>query len=73
MVQTTLEQDLLTRLERREARLAQWLRENAPHVTEDREYLYEGSEGRAYWHYGYLVAVRDVLALLKGDANTSTH
>lgn len=73
ILETALDRDLLERLERRESGLARWLRENAPHVTEAREYLYEGSEGRAYWHYGYLVAVRDVLALLKGDTSTPTH
>jgi hypothetical protein len=42
----------------------QWLRENAPHVVEDQKHLDDGSIERAYWHYGYLVALRDVRKLL---------
>jgi hypothetical protein len=46
--------------------LAKWLRENAPECAEEQAHLDEGSEARAYWNYGYLVALRDVLDVLTG-------
>jgi hypothetical protein len=41
--------------------LERWQRENAPEVAEQQSHLDAGSEARAYWHYGYLAALRDVL------------
>lgn len=41
-----------------------WLAENAPYVVADQKHLDEHSPERAYWHYGYMVALRDVLRLL---------
>lgn len=39
-----------------------WLEDNASHVFADQKHLDADSEARAYWHYGYLAALRDVLA-----------
>ena len=52
-------------LEQRIAQLTKWLEENAPDLDEQR-HLDEGSRERAYWHYGYLVALRDLRNLLRG-------
>ena len=41
--------------------LAEWLRTNAPHIAAEQHHLDEGTEARAYWHYGRLIALRDVL------------
>ena len=41
-----------------------WLADNAPYVVADQKHLDENSPERAYWHYGYMVALRDVLRLL---------
>jgi len=46
-----------------------WLTENAPYILADQKHLDENTLERAYWHYGYMVALRDVLALTNGDAN----
>lgn len=54
------------RLGRRIEGLSHWLKENAPDLA-DQAHLDEGSSERAYWHAGYLQALRDVLALLGGD------
>jgi hypothetical protein len=40
-----------------------WLREKHPEVFSEQKHLDEGSEQRAYWHYGYMVALRDVLRM----------
>lgn len=52
-------------LERREVELRDWMRENAPYCTTDQRHLETGTPEQAYWRYGYLIAMRDVLALLK--------
>jgi hypothetical protein len=40
--------------------LEKWLRENAPECVEEQRHLNQGTPERVYWHYGYLVALRDV-------------
>jgi hypothetical protein len=57
----TVEQAIDDRIEG----LTDWLRQNAPAV-EQQAHLDEGSLERAYWHYGYLVALRDLRDLLRG-------
>jgi hypothetical protein len=47
-------------LDRRIASQTEWLRENSPYCFHDQKHLDEGSPERAYWHYGYLVALKDV-------------
>ena len=36
-------------------------------------HLDAGTSEQAYWHYGYAVALQDVLALLGGSASTLKH
>lgn len=50
--------------------LTAWLAENAPECPEDQKHLDEGSAERAYWHYGYLIALRDVLNLIEGRSRS---
>lgn len=56
----TLEEALRERAEG----LSAWLREHAPYCSEEQTHLDAESRERAYWHYGYAVALRDVLELL---------
>ena len=62
-------QNLQQKLNRRAKGTARWLKENAPNCVREQKHLQEGTAERAYWHYGYLVAIQDVLNLLsrKGD------
>lgn len=50
--------------ERRDGILA-WLEANAPDCQIQQHQLDSGTDARAYWHYGYAVAMNDVLALLR--------
>ena len=52
-------------LDRRINALAEWLEENVPEIDEQLQ-LDDGSRERAYWHYGYLMALRDLRDLLHG-------
>lgn len=59
-------------LEARRANLAEWLESNAPECEVAQRHLDEGTEERMYWHFGYLTAIKDVLALL-GNTSTPRH
>lgn len=48
-----------------------WLGEEAPYAAVDQRHLEEHTPERAYWHYGYMTALRDVLSLL--DRPSQTH
>lgn len=56
------------RIRRRIEALEAHLREHGIDVFAEQRHLDPGTSERAYWHYGYLVALRDVLGLLpRGD------
>jgi hypothetical protein len=44
--------------------LSRWLAENGDDCQETQAHLNADSVERIFWHYGYLVALRDVLRLL---------
>ncbi len=64
--------DFATKLESRRDKIARWLARSGPECGEEQRHLDEGSEERTYWHFGYLMAIKDVLALL-GNASTTRH
>lgn len=44
--------------------IEQWLRQNAPESQREQKHLDAGTPEQVYWHYGYMVALRDALNLL---------
>jgi hypothetical protein len=52
-------------LEKRIAPVSQWLARHAPYCATDQAHLDEGTRERAYWHYGYVVALTDVRDVLR--------
>jgi hypothetical protein len=48
--------------------IRQWLNDTYPACLTDQEHLDAGSKERAYWHYGYMVALNDALGILTGDS-----
>jgi hypothetical protein len=44
--------------------IEQWLDENHPECRKDQEHLDKETAERAYWHYGYVAALNDVIKLL---------
>lgn len=42
-----------------------WLREHAQACQREQRHLDEGSIERAYWHYGYMAALCDIMRLLE--------
>lgn len=60
-------------IEKRIVELSDWLKEEAPHVGSDQKHLDAGSIECAYWHYGYLIALRDVVGLSGCTETPPTH
>ena len=57
----------IAKIESRINELEDWLSANAPDCGREQKHLVVGSPERAYWHYGYTVAIRDVMKLLTGE------
>lgn len=49
--------------------IRQWMADEAPYVAADQRHLDANSPERAYWHYGYQAALKDVLDLVEGRSN----
>ena len=49
------------RVQQRIDNLTEWLRDNSPFCVVDQKHLDEHTPERAYWHYGYLAALRDIV------------
>jgi hypothetical protein len=48
--------------------LTRWLAENAPNCEASQRHLDPGTIEQAYWHYGYLCALKDILALVASES-----
>jgi len=51
-------------LEQRAFGIQRWLKDHYPQVSEEQKHLDDGTIERQYWHYGYYIAINDVLRLL---------
>ncbi|HEX3882293.1 MAG TPA: hypothetical protein VHW66_06515 [Stellaceae bacterium] len=52
-------------IETRARDIASWLTDAAPFCDREQKHLDEGTIERAYWHHGYLMALRDLQCALK--------
>jgi len=50
-------------LQKRHDDLFAWLSEYAPDCVAEQRHLDKGTSEQVYWHYGYLLAIKDVLAI----------
>lgn len=62
--------DILQQLNKREAELAAWLKENAPECEREQKHLDANTPEQAYWHFGYLSGISDALRLLSRDPSS---
>lgn len=60
------------RLEERCNALRYWLKRESPDCFEEQKHLEEGNPERVHWHYGYMVALRDVLRLFTEETSSNT-
>ena len=54
---------LLSRIKERELASFDWLKTHAPDLIDERCPPYCGPSERIYWHYGYAMALRDVMRM----------
>ncbi len=57
-------------VEERAKGLIEWLQKNGADCFHEQRHLDEGTSERVYWHYGYMVALQDMLRFLTGDKLT---
>ena len=60
-------------LQRRRKDLLEWVEGEDSHCIEEQRHLDAGTPERVYWHYGYAMALKDVLALLDQASTSSKH
>jgi hypothetical protein len=52
--------EFLEDLNNKIACLSKWIQEKTPHVIDEQTHLNDETEEQAYWHYGYLSALKDI-------------
>jgi hypothetical protein len=63
-------ESILERLERRAENIQKWLEENGRGCQEEQKHIRAGTVEKIYWHYGYMVALMDVLRFLGRGATS---
>ncbi|MCL2610764.1 MAG: hypothetical protein FWE02_03695 [Defluviitaleaceae bacterium] len=53
--------ELIESLENRKSNTLEWLNKNYPNVFDEQNHLKENSIEQLYWHYGYYIAIKDIL------------
>lgn len=48
--------------------LTRWLDRNAPYCETSQKHLDQGTTEQAYWHYGYVCALKDILAMADSES-----
>ncbi|HLY97684.1 MAG TPA: hypothetical protein VKT33_01320 [Candidatus Angelobacter sp.] len=61
----------ISAIEKRIRELSEWLKNNAGNAPAEQRHLDEGSQERIYWHYGYMVALKDMLRFMTGEKSPS--
>lgn len=61
------------KLRHRIVELERWLRAQGVDVKSEQKQLDENSRERLYWHYGYLVGLRDALNALVREESLPLH
>ncbi len=62
----------LSALESRAKGISEWLKENGRGCSDEQKHLDPDTQERIYWHYGYMVALRDVYRYLTGEPLVSS-
>lgn len=58
-----------TKLKIRKDGLREFLKKDHPEIFDEQKHLDDGTPERTYWHYGYYVALGDVLNLMDKTIN----
>jgi len=60
----SIEAEQMQIVSRRAEELTRWLGEHAPACETSQKHLDPGTPEQAYWHYGYVCALRDVASMV---------
>ena len=66
-----IDPEVATTIRARMEGIREWMADEAPYISADQRHLDANTPERAYWHYGYQTALRDVLALV--ERSTEDH
>lgn len=66
---TTPDPNIVSAIRERMQGIRQWMADEAPYVAADQRHLDAHTPERAYWHYGYQAALKDVLDLVEKYSN----
>ena len=64
MITVENKRSIVSRLKIRRSALMAWLKREDPGCFSLQKHLRQGTPERVYWHYGYMMALRDMLRLL---------
>jgi hypothetical protein len=64
LIDSAVDATALEKMEERAADIEEWLRDNHADDLKKARHLDAGTSERAYWHHGYLAALKDALRLL---------
>ena len=59
--------EVIQKMEGRHDGQYEWLKENHPEVFDEQKHIESGTTERAYWHHGYMMALRDTIKLLQSS------
>jgi hypothetical protein len=69
-----LDPEIASAIRSRMEGIREWMADEAPYIRADQRHLDANTPERAYWHYGYQVALRDVLAMIeRASEDQHTH
>jgi hypothetical protein len=68
-IETQTRRSVSMEVGKRKVELKCWILANAPKCSTEQKHLDEGTAERAYWHYGYLSALQDILNLISSSEN----
>lgn len=51
--------------------IQKWISDEAPYIVADQRHLDANTPERAYWHFGYQAALRDILNLVESTKQGS--
>lgn len=64
--------EITTSIRERIGDIQDWISEEAPYIVADQRHLDANTPERAYWHFGYQAALRDILNLVETSKQGST-
>lgn len=59
--------ELVGTLNSKKSNTLEWLNENHPNIFNEQKHLDKDSIEQLYWHYGYYIALKDIIKKIEKD------